>query len=196
MTKSEAAKLVAALLAAFPGVRANDGTSMIYERMLGDLDYASANAAIERLLAGARFMPTIGEVRESALALTVGERKPGGEAWGSVTKAIGREGVNRTPGVDFMFADPITARCVAALGWEEMCNSELQAADRARFIDLYDQLAAQERRKQLSDALPAMQTFRAVESERRQQIENKTGETPVADALCKVLSISTGEESS
>ena len=42
-----------------------------------------------------------------------------------------------------LFTDPVTAQCVASLRWRELCDSENQAADRARFVELYDKLAAQ-----------------------------------------------------
>lgn len=191
MTQAETAKLVAVLLAAFPQSRATQQTSQAYERMLGDLDYPAANAAVERLLATARFMPTIAEIRETTLALTVGEQKPGGEAWGVVQRAIGCEGVYRVPGKDFTFRDPVIARCVAALGWEELCNSENLVADRARFVELYDKLAVQALRKQLSEALPAMQRYRAIEASRSEQraIEARTGEASATSAIANVLQL-------
>lgn len=193
MSPAETAKLVAVLLAAFPQSRATIQTSQAYERMLGDLDYAAANAAIERLLASSRFMPSIAEIRETTLAIVSGEQKPGGKAWESVRRAIQREGAYRTPGVDFVFSDAVTMSCVSALGWSELCASELQASDRARFVELYDKLATQERRKQLSDALPAMQRYRAIEADRRKQLEERSGESSEG-VFGKVLDIATGRE--
>lgn len=169
MTKAEVTKLVAVMCAAFPTAKVTADTCAIYERMLADLEYPVANAAVEQLLATARFMPTVAEIRERCLAISSGEVKPGGEAWGLVLKAIGRYGRNRSPGTDFHFADPVTHDCVTALGWRELCDSEMQGADRARFIELYDRLAVQARRKQLSDGLPAMQRYRALQAAQEQQ---------------------------
>jgi hypothetical protein len=197
VTKSEAAKLVAVLIAAYQGQSASSkittATSEVYERMLGDLDYPAANAAVERLLATSKFLPTIAEVRDATLTVTGGgtggggEIRPGGEAWGEVLEAIGRYGRNRTPGVDFRFADPVTAECVAALVWRALCDSENQPADRARFIELYDQLAARRRRSQLSESLPAMQRLRALQAAERLEGEAKT--------LGKLLPLVAGGES-
>lgn len=191
MTQAEAAKLVAVMLAAFPQSRASAQTSQVYERMLADLDYPAANAAVERLLATARFMPTIAEIRETALALTVGEQKQGGEAWGDVLRMIGRYGARRyDDGWTVPIADPVAARTVAALGWVNLCDSENQAADRARFIELYDRLAIQEKRKQLSEGLPAMQRFRALEDAKREtkRIE-RGGATSVRSAMGAVFAL-------
>jgi hypothetical protein len=167
MTKGEAAKLVAVLLAAYPAAKSTASTSEVYERMLADLDYPTANAAVERLLATSRFMPSIAEIREACMDLQHGERVAGGEAWGNVLRAIGRWGVYRTPGQDFQFQDPVAARCVAALGWQNLCNSENQHADRARFIELYDRLAVSERKEQNAGALPAAQRLRVLRDEYR-----------------------------
>lgn len=164
MTKLEIKKLVAIIVAAYPTSKITDESVGIYERMLADLDYAAASASVERLLAVSKWLPTVAEIRETSLTLHVGETRPGGEAWGDVLKAIGRHGYMRTPGKDFMFEDPVTAECVSAMNWRELCSSENQVADRARFIETYDQLAGQTRRKQLSEGLPAMQRFRSIQA--------------------------------
>jgi hypothetical protein len=167
MNTLEVKKLVAVLIAAFPAGKITDETVGVYERMLGDLDYPAANAAVERLLATSKWLPTVAEIREAALTLNTGEIRAGGEAWGEVITAIGRHGRNRLPGKDFQFGDPIVAECVAALKWRELCDSDNQVADRARFVELYDQLAARHRRSQLSESLPAMQRFRALQAQQQ-----------------------------
>lgn len=162
MTSTEAKKLVVVLIASYPSTKATIDTVSVYERMLADLDYAAANAAVERLLATARFMPTIAEIRDAALTIERGEVRPGGDAWGEVLKAMGRYGYVRQPGVDFQFSDDVIGECVKALNWRELCESENLQADRARFIELYDKLAATARRRVLSEHLPAAQRFRAL----------------------------------
>jgi len=186
MTEGQVAKLVAVLIAAFPSAKISTETSAVYERMLGDLDYPAANAAIERLLATSKWLPTVAEIREAALTLYAGEIGAGGEAWGEVVAAIGRYGRNRTPGVDFQFADPVTAECVASLKWRELCDSDNQVADRARFVELYDQLAARHRRSLLSESLPAMQRFRALQAKSAERLEGE------AKPLGKLLPFVTG----
>jgi hypothetical protein len=196
MTDVEAQRLITCVVTAFPATLARltpdqqRDTQAIYRRMLADLDYPAANAAIERLLATAKFMPTVAEIREATLAIESGEQKPGGEAWGEVLKAVSVYGSYRTPGVEFTFSDPVTARCVDSLGWSSLCLSENTVADRARFIELYDKQAAQSRRKQLSESLPAMQRFRAIEAEKRTaQLEQGSG-----SIFGKVLSLAMGSD--
>jgi hypothetical protein len=178
VTEIQAKKLVAILVAAYPNSKITDDNVVVYVRMLADLDYAAANAAVERLLATSKWPPTVAEIREATLALTTGELKPGGEGWGLVLRAIARYGRNRTPGVDFDLGDPVAHEVARALNWRELCDSDNQAADRARFIELYDQLAANARRRQLSEALPAMQRFRALQAQR----EGERAQLPAGDA--------------
>jgi hypothetical protein len=187
MTEAQVHKLVAVLAASFPAARGDAGTIAAYQRMLADLDYPAANAAVERLIATSKRLPTVAEVRDAVLALTAGEARNGGEAWGDVLKAIRRYGYMRTPGVDFHFDDPVVANTVRALSWQELCSSENAVADRARFIETYDQLAVRHRRAQLSDGLPAMQRFRALQAS-QQQAELAAGEAvPIGDLVKQVL---------
>lgn len=187
MTDAECAKLVAVMMGAFPSAKFNAQTSQVYERMLRDLDYRAANAAVERLLATSRFMPTVADVREAALALTSGEIKPGGEAWGEVLRLISRYGARRYDvGWEPPIADPATRQTVAALGWVNLCDSENQVADRARFVELYDKLAASQRRSQLSEHLPATQRLR--EAQVAQRLEQRSGAASAGGAIMRVLS--------
>lgn len=164
MKPSEAAELVAVLMAAYPSAKSTPRTSEVYERMLMDLDVRAANAAVERLLATSRFMPTVAEIREACMDLMHGDRKAGGEAWGECLQSISRFGVYRVPGQDFVFQDPVIDRVVRALGWTNLCSSENQAADRARFIELYDQLAIGARKQINAGQLPAAQKYNALKS--------------------------------
>lgn len=177
MTPAQTAKLVAVLMAAYPNAKISDEASTVYERMLADLDYATANAAVERLLATSKWIPTVAEIRETALTLGSGETRPGGDAWGDVLAAVGRYGCYRSPA----FEDPLVAKCVDALGWREICLSENQVADRARFIQLYDQLAATDRRLQLSEPLPAMRLLR--EAQAKHRLPERTGPKSIGAAL-------------
>jgi hypothetical protein len=189
MEDLHAKKLVAALAAAYPTNKLDDDSIRVYTRMLLDLDYDAANAAIARLVATCKFPPSIAEIREATLAMVNGEVRAGGEAWGDVLRAIGRYGRNRLPGQDFKLEDPVVAECVAALKWRELCDSENQEADRARFIQLYDRLATQRRKAEASEGLPAVQRYRALQEKRKRELES--GE---AQPIGKLLVLPTGGE--
>lgn len=158
MKSSEAKKIVAFLAASFPGQIAKLGETAarqmaeVYAEMLADLEYDHALAAVRRLATTARWLPTIAEIREVATDLALGPRRHGGDAWGDVLSAVSRHGRNRYP----QFEDAITAACVRALGWQEICNSENAIADRARFIELYDKLAREKRTDEVAGEVGAL----------------------------------------
>jgi hypothetical protein len=157
MTRDEAAKLVAVMLAAVPSHRVDarsvPGMVVAYADLLGDLSYEHCNAALRVLLQTRTWLPSVADVRSAALELSSGPVRAGGDAWGSVLQALKHEGAYRTPGKDFVFADSVISKCVDRLGWQELCLSENQVSDRARFIELYDQFAVQNRREQQSPIL-------------------------------------------
>lgn len=168
MKQSEAAKLVAVLLVAFPsqGSRLSSvqQTTMaeMFADMLSDLSYEQCNAALRVLIQTRQFLPTVAEIRSTALELARGPAPSGGEQWGSVTRAMREKGAWRVPGEDFVFNDPITAKCVQAMNWTALCLSENSVADRARFIELYDKLAGDARREAQAPALAAAREQREI----------------------------------
>lgn len=170
MTRQEAAKIVAVILAACPAqsskLDSQRQVAMVdaFEALLSDMSYEQANAAVAVLLQTRPFMPSVADIRATALEFVRGPITPGGERWGTVLRAMQAEGAYRQPGVDFVFHDATTARCIQALGWRELCLSENQVADRARFIELYDKLAAQSQRESQSPILAAAKQQRQLEN--------------------------------
>lgn len=150
MTKSEVAELVAVLSASYPAAPMSERTTMAYESMLADLECAAANAAVARLVQTSKWLPTIAEIRAAAYELAAGPRRLAGEAWGDVLSEIRRTGSYGVP----RFVDARTAECVRLMGWRNLCLSENDAADRARFAELYDGLTERAMREgQVSSAL-------------------------------------------
>ncbi len=151
MTPQEAQQVVTLLIAAFPVQLAKLDreqqldTFRVYRSMLVDLDFTRVDGAVRRLLATARFMPTIAEIRAAVGVVAHGVKRSGAEAWGDVHAAMRKYGSHRSPGVDFDFDDPIVTRLVRAFGWFDLCRSENATADRARFIDAYEQIESTER---------------------------------------------------
>lgn len=183
MTKTEVMKLVAVLCANFPSAKFTAETSSVYEHMLADLDAAVGNAAVEQLIASSRWLPTVAEIRERALSLQTGDVRPGGDAWGSVRRAIHARGRSRIPGRDFEFADPVVLEAVKALGWVELCDSENAPADRARFVELYDRLAVLHRRRQLTENLPAVKRYQLLHAASKNIPLSGTGPQKLCDLL-------------
>lgn len=153
MIATETKQLMRMILAGWPTQRAKltdddlAAMGMIYHAGLSDLDFEVCKSAVTRMVRTSTFMPSVAEIRAAAGVIVHGERVIGAEAWGSVVKAMKEQGSHRTPGVDFWFRDPITERVVKALNWSELCGGEADknAADRARFIDAYNDIADRER---------------------------------------------------
>lgn len=180
MTEIEAHKVFAVLCSLFPSAkiepwerRGEDGkmqpvpgggTRGAYARMLADLEYAPACAAVERVAATHRLptvMPAIAEIREAYADMTRGVERAGGEAWGDVVKLHSRFSIYRHPQQRDV-ADPVVWKCLQALGWANLCNSENQTSDRSQFIALYDKLAKSTRREEITRTLPAATRLREI----------------------------------
>ena len=141
MTKLQASELVATLMAAFPQSQVSEATTGVYEEDLAELDFAIGIKACTRLRRTCKFLPSVAEILSAVADIEYGPQRPGGEAWCDVLEQSRRVGYCGTP----RFEDPIVTEIVRRTGWREMCLSQDGAPDRARFIELYDQLARQAR---------------------------------------------------
>ncbi|MEO7736249.1 MAG: hypothetical protein ABIY55_35150, partial [Kofleriaceae bacterium] len=110
-------------------------------------EFSRSRAAVERLVKSSKWIPTIAEIRESAVDVVHGACIPGGQAWGHCLAMIRRYGSHRYPGIDFAIDDPLLHATIRAFGWLDLCQSTNPHADRARFIALYDELAKSERKE-------------------------------------------------
>lgn len=153
MTPSQAAKLVAVLLQAYPQAQFGPSSSALYERELADLDAGTALDAVRRIVRTNKWLPTVAEIRAAAVDVTAGARRLGVEAWGDVVEAIRRIGSYQAAPE---FTDQATSECVRLLGWLNLCRGTNEAADRARFVELYDGLSGRQRADLVAGkALPA-----------------------------------------
>ena len=169
MTTEQALDLVRRILASFPTQRQRmspddvKGMGLAYVDGLLDLDYERTRMALVRVVRTSRFLPTVAEIRESAMDVEHGTRKTGGQAWGECIALIEKYGSHRWPGIDFPIDDALIAQTIRAFGWLNLCKTEgdaAKAADRARWIELYENLSKGERKETqiaqgLTPALPA-----------------------------------------
>lgn len=72
MTDAETAALVAMLIAAYPAPPWPGSTQAVYRASLSDFTYADGRRAVERLVASAKFRPSIAEVRREIIEDTLG----------------------------------------------------------------------------------------------------------------------------
>jgi hypothetical protein len=141
MKAIEAAKLVAMLSAAYRDAKLNAEASQVYEAMLADLDFGLAQQSVARLICTSKWLPTVAEIRQTAADIERGPVRRGAEAYADVIAEIRRTGQYGTP----RFTDPVVTECVTLMTWRGLCLGDNEAADRARFIELYDSLAARQR---------------------------------------------------
>jgi hypothetical protein len=146
MTDEEAVKIITLALAALPQQSARmtadniANAAQVWAELMPDHDREEVWSAVKRLLVTSKWLPTPAEILAVIDAARHGRRPGGAEQWSRVCDAIGAVGRFRPAPA---FRDPVTARVVDALGWRELCESENQVADRARFIELYDRLATE-----------------------------------------------------
>lgn len=139
--------LMVVLFAAYPveTVNVSDKTALMaagmYAACLADIEGEILLAAIDRLVKSSDRLPTVAHIRRAVVDIRYGAPRPGGEAWGELRKLMQRHAGRRIP-KDFEndVSDPLLLEAIEDIGWSDMLRSENQVADRARFIQLYDDL--------------------------------------------------------
>lgn len=140
----EVLKIIKIMVSAYPNTQITDATREVYVTMLRDLGLNVLEVAIKQAMAESEFLPTIARIREKAIALTQPEHVSSLEAWGVVKKAMEQVGFYRYPSFD----DPLIAKAVDCIGWQTLCSSENEPADRAHFSKVYESLL----RREIDDA--------------------------------------------
>lgn len=137
-TPEQVAKVCGVMAAAYPNYKLTPQTIHVYARTLGDLPADMLEAAALQCIATSEFFPTVAALRKAAFEIMAHAQgiPTAHEAWGEVRRAMGTVGHMGKP----KFSHPIVERAVAALGWRDLCLSDNPTADRARFLECYQQL--------------------------------------------------------
>lgn len=135
-SKAEIAKLVGTMATAYPNTQVSDATIEVYVSMLSDVPLDLLSASVQQCMAESDFLPSVAKIREKAIHLSTPIAPEPLEAWGVVLKEITHAGFYRSPHFD----DPIIAKAVECIGWQTLCSSENQSADRAHFSKVYEGL--------------------------------------------------------
>lgn len=155
MDKKEFATFAAALRTYFPRetILPNQQAMELWYMELQDLSYNVAMMALREHVHTSKWSPSISELRERAATIRDGETLDWGEAWATVQQAIRRKGMYReSEALEGM--DEVTRATVERLGFQSLCLSENAVADRARFKDIYEQVAQRKKREnQLPESL-------------------------------------------
>lgn len=160
MTRDEVRKLLGTAMIAYPKWLADkdkhelSAVAEVWFRMLGDIDYQLADAALAKHVATSPFPPSIAELRSAALSLLPGDGLPDGdEAWGEVVYHLQHTGYMRTP----EWSHPAIGRTVEAMwgSWANACATVMTDSlnvDRAQFVRMYETMCKRHREDAL---LPA-----------------------------------------
>ena len=140
-SREDVAKMVVVMSAAFPNWKVNEYTVDVYYTDLKDIPAAELMAASQmcRTEAGRAFAPSTGEIRGAVMDIRRRSmNQPSSfEAWQEVQRQIVDVGSYGTP----EFSNPLIRKTVDSLGWKALCMSENQTADRARFIQSFEQFS-------------------------------------------------------
>jgi len=118
-------------------------TTGMWAEMLAGIDFQTAVLALKMHIATNKYPPAISEILENATS--AGGYPDVDEAWGEVTAAIRRHGLyNAKAALESL--SPLTRTVAGLIGWQQLCMSENQMADRAHFMRLYETAATRERR--------------------------------------------------
>jgi hypothetical protein len=160
VNRDEFSRCVALIRAYWPHGTATWTAAAIeaWESLLLDLDAAAAAAAIQVLAAeGREWPPPPGVVRQRASEL-VSPIPTGGEAWAEVCGQVRRvgslRGMSSWPSgepIEPVWSHPLIGEVADHCGWDALCASTNEMADRAHFLRLWEQASARERTGQ---ALP------------------------------------------
>lgn len=147
MTKDEFSRCLALVRVYWPnGTKAWTAEAVTaWESLLLHLDVASVAAAIQVIaMDGKEWPPTPGQIAKRTLELT--QPLPAAdEAWKEVRFWVGRIGWSKYGQEDFRtgekclpeWSNALIGRIVDAMGWQELCESENEVADRAHFMRMW-----------------------------------------------------------
>lgn len=149
-SRVDVSKVVAVLSAAYPNWAVSEYTAEVYYEDLKDIPTEELSAAAQhcRTEIGRKFAPSVGELRGAVAELrSFSNNVPSSfQAWQEVITQM------RDNGGDFgnpVWSHALVERVVRTMGWRELRMSENQVADRARFIQCYEQLQERATREDL-----------------------------------------------
>lgn len=156
--KTDIAAILAVIAVAYPNFAVTEKTTEVYWQILSDIPADELKAATLHCIseAGRKFAPSVGELRGA-----VGELRgfanniPSSyEAWQEVCRQI------QINGGDFgqpVWSHPLVEKAMNTIGWRNLRMSEDSTADRARFIQCYEQF--RERAQKENIMLPEVRGY-------------------------------------
>ena len=173
MTLNEFEKIAMRIQSMYPkeNILHNDYTLSLWYKNMADLDYKTTENALDYWQQTQQWSPSLSNIRETYNKILNGDYSPWPTEWEKVEYAVrSKYGRYRKEEALNSFTD-ITRRCVLALGWDNLCNSENIMADRAHFGRIYEELSFKTKeRSQLSEPI---RNLVDIATKRREQLEIK-----------------------
>jgi hypothetical protein len=154
VTRDEFSRCVALIRAYWPHGTGTWTTEAVeaWESLLLDLDARQVAAAIQVLATeGREWPPPPGVVRQRACDL-VSPLPSADEAWGEIRVQLARVGSSRgtqdwSSGVTVepVWSHPLIGVVADRFGWDALCQSSNEMADRAHFLRVWEQVSGRER---------------------------------------------------
>jgi len=139
--QKDIAQVIGVLSAAFPNFKPTELTAEIYFQTLADIPADELKAAVLHCVgqSGRAFAPSIGEIRGAVAELrSFAANVPSSyQAWEEVQRQIVENGGDYGKPE---WSSPLVEEAVKRLGWRTLRMSEDATADRARFLQCYEQL--------------------------------------------------------
>lgn len=110
------------------------------EPLLADIEFKDAERAVLSFQAdGAAFAPHFGMIRKRAVELSMPAFPTSEDAWKEIREQVARCGWTRMlpGGRQPVWSNPIIGEIADAIGWQALCESENEVADRAHFTKFY-----------------------------------------------------------
>lgn len=148
MTREEFATLVKAMKAMYPQPQfiPDKYAFELWYGLLNDLSYSVGNMAVRQYMNTNKFPPTVADIRELATKIVNGSEPDWGEGWAQVQKAIHMYGMYNPDGA-MEYMNEVTRDVVKRLGFQNLCTSDNEAADRARFREIYNGLSEEKKKR-------------------------------------------------
>ena len=142
MTLSEWAVLVKGLKSAYTYEKflPDADAVKVWFELLKDIDYTVLNMACQQYISTNKFAPTIADLRELCSNVSNGQLPDYGMAWEEVLMAIRKCGMYQE-NLALERMSEQTRQVVKRMGFKNLCTSENQAADRANFRMIYEQIS-------------------------------------------------------
>lgn len=163
MTKTDAAKLVAIMVAAYPNydkfknAEAVQATVNLWAMMFATDDGGLVGLAVKKHIATSKWPPSVAEIRELMLEMTSPDLIPPDMAWAEVATAIRELSAYAERSEYEERLPPLVCRAADAVGWEHLRSlhrdayvGEKAGMDRLAFLQQYTPMYERERRRAMT----------------------------------------------